>query len=246
MSGRLCPGGVDVALTWRGQLELDVAPLLPEGMPVWLRADNAYYRGKVVEFCRERGWDYSISLTDDRKRGSVLDQIEGLRESAWEDIGMREDATFATHRPRGWEEEHYVVVRRKREGGQKLLIPAYTVILVSRGDAARGAGAPAPGEAGAGECVQGAAGGTRPAPSSVPGLQGEPGVLRLRAGRADAAGGGAVRIAAEKGAAPWTATTDPVSGPRRGEAGADGQAMEAVLREEQLPPWLYRCATQLE
>ena len=45
-SGRLCPGGVDVALGWRDQLEMDVAPLLPAGTPVWLRADNAYYRGE--------------------------------------------------------------------------------------------------------------------------------------------------------------------------------------------------------
>ncbi len=69
--GRLRRGGVDVAGGWRGQLEHDVAPLLPEGAPVWLRADNAHYRGKLVAFCRERGWDYSISLADDRRRQPV-------------------------------------------------------------------------------------------------------------------------------------------------------------------------------
>ena len=133
-SGRLRRGGVDVAGGWRGQLEHDVAPLLPEGTPVWLRADNAYCRGKLVGFCRERGWDYSISLTDDRKRGPVLEVLEGLPESAWEDIGMGEQATFSLHRPEGWEEQWYVVVRKLVEGRQKVLIPAHTVILVSRND----------------------------------------------------------------------------------------------------------------
>ena len=54
-SGRLRPGGVDVAGGWRRQLDADVAPLLPAGTPVWLRADNAYYRGKLVSYCRVAG-----------------------------------------------------------------------------------------------------------------------------------------------------------------------------------------------
>ena len=44
-SGRLHPGGVDVAAGWREQLKHDVAPLLNDRHPVWLHADNAYYRG---------------------------------------------------------------------------------------------------------------------------------------------------------------------------------------------------------
>ena len=134
-SGRLRPGGVDVAGGWRRQLDRDVAPHLPAGTPVWLRADNAYYRGRLVSYCRDRGWDYSISLTDPRKRAPVLDGIDGLPESAWTDIGMGEDATLMRHRPAGWAaEQSYVVVRRCRDGRQSELIPAYTVILVSRDD----------------------------------------------------------------------------------------------------------------
>lgn len=56
-SGRLHPGGVDVAAGWREQLAHDVAPLLSDHHPVWLHADNVYYRGDLVRFCRERGWD---------------------------------------------------------------------------------------------------------------------------------------------------------------------------------------------
>ena len=133
-AGQLCPGGGRVTLNWRRQLEW-VAPMLPEGAPVWLRADNAYYKGDLVRRCAERGWDYSISLTHRQWRKPVLEQLEGLEDSAWTDIGMEEEAIFATHRPAGWDAgQHYVVVRRRTENGQGLLVPRYTVMLVSRND----------------------------------------------------------------------------------------------------------------
>ena len=54
---------------------------------------------------------------------------------AWTDIGMEEEAILAFHRPRGWHaEQTHVVVRRTERGGQRLLIPRHTVILVSRAD----------------------------------------------------------------------------------------------------------------
>ena len=134
VSGRLHPGGGDVAAGWREQLDSDVTPCLPEGTPVWLRADNAYYRGELIAYCRARGWDYSISLTHASKRAPVLDVIEGLPEHGWSDIGMGEDATLVRYRPAGWEEQSYVVIRRRRDRGQSLLLPVYTVILVSRDD----------------------------------------------------------------------------------------------------------------
>ena len=39
-SGRLHPGGGDVSGGWREQLDSDAATCLPEGAPVWLRADT--------------------------------------------------------------------------------------------------------------------------------------------------------------------------------------------------------------
>ena len=98
-SGRLPPGGGDVAGGWREQLDSDVAPCVPEGTPVWLRADNAYYRGELIACCRVRGWDYSISLTHAPKRAPALDVIEGLPEEEWTDIGLGEDATLVRYRP---------------------------------------------------------------------------------------------------------------------------------------------------
>ena len=133
-SGRLHPGGVHPAHGWRGQLEADVAPLLPEGAPVWVRADNAYYGRRFVEFCRGRGWDYSVSVTNPKWKAPVLEQVEGLPESAWEAVGPGERAILAWHRPEGWVEHPYVVVRRVPDAAQGQLFPAHTVILVSRDD----------------------------------------------------------------------------------------------------------------
>ena len=133
-AGQLCPGGGRVTLNWRTLLER-TAEVLPEGAPVWLRADNAYYKGELVRLCAGRGWDYS----HDQWRKPVLDQIEGLGDEAWTDIGMEEEAIFATHRPSRWPgEQHYVVVRRRTENGQRLLVPRHTVLLVSRNDLALG------------------------------------------------------------------------------------------------------------
>ena len=98
-SGRLHPGGGDVSGSWREQLDSDVAPCLPEGTPVWLRADNACYRGELIACCRARGRDYSIGLTHARKHAPVPDVIEGLPEEGWTDIGLGEDATLSCSIP---------------------------------------------------------------------------------------------------------------------------------------------------
>lgn len=136
-SARLHPGGVDVAGGWRGQLDHDVAPLLGAATPVWLHADNAYYRRAVIDYCLEHGWDYSISVTHDGYKRPVLEVVEDLADSAWQDIGAGERATLVYYRPQGWSREQaYVVVRRDEHGAQRQLLPAYTIILVSRDDLA--------------------------------------------------------------------------------------------------------------
>ena len=132
VSGRLNEGGVGVTLGWQEQLEKDVAPLLDSDVPVWLAMDNAYYNKEVIHYCLDQGWDYSVSLTDRCKRRPVLEQVDGLPDQAWQDIGMDESAIFAYHQPHGWRtRQAYVVIRRLYEGRQKRLQPAYTVILVS-------------------------------------------------------------------------------------------------------------------
>lgn len=134
-SGRLHPGGVEVAAGWQEQLEADVAPLFEPDTPVWLHADNAYYRRSVVEYCAVQGWEYSISVTHPGFKRPILEVVEGLPDSGWEEIGLGERATLVRHRPEGWQREHgYVVVRRYEDGPQRRLIPRDIVILVSRTD----------------------------------------------------------------------------------------------------------------
>lgn len=129
-------GGGDVAHGVKELLE-ETGSLLGEDHPVWARFDNAYYRKEVVETCHGRGWDYSISVTSETYKRPLREQLSDLEESDWEGINDdgTEHAVFLFHRPRGWkEEEAYVVIRSMYEGTQRLLLPRYTFILVSRVD----------------------------------------------------------------------------------------------------------------
>jgi hypothetical protein len=135
-SQRLFPGGSDVAEGWEEQLMWDVAPLLPEGTPVWVRMDNAYYRQGVVSYCRRHHWDYSISVTSETYKKPLRRAVEALPDTAWETIvdDGTEEAALIRHRPYGWEEESYVVVRSHYDGTQLRLMPRYLFILTSRPD----------------------------------------------------------------------------------------------------------------
>lgn len=139
VSGRLERGGTDVKGAWREQLERDVAPLLGEAAGVWLRADSAYYCHELVAYCRQRGWDYSLSVTDPRQKAPLLRIVEAVQLAEAEWVALDEDgherATLVYYRPGQWaSEEAYVVVRQDRDGDQPRLLPAWTVILVSRDD----------------------------------------------------------------------------------------------------------------
>lgn len=131
---RLHPGTTDAATGWPTLLEETAAHL--EGQTdVWLRADNAYYNGKLVSFCRAQGWDYSISVTSMTYKRPVLESLEGLPADAWEPINDHEEATLTYHRPGRWDHQAaYVVVRTWWDGDQKLTRPRHVVILCSRDD----------------------------------------------------------------------------------------------------------------
>ena len=184
VSARLNEGATDGQGDWREQLETDVAPLLAADTPVWLRADNAYYCGALAAYCRERGWDYSISVTDSRKKRPVLRMVAAmeLADQDWTplDPERREEAALVFYQPKSWkEEEAYVVVRQHR------------------------------GKQGQENAQKGPLTGTGLAPSAVQVLRGEPGVLPVRADRAVAAGAGAVPVVAGEGAAARSAAADP-------------------------------------
>ena len=137
VSGRLNPGASDVCIGWKEQLEQDTAPLIPSGMPVWARMDNAYYRKEVVEWFEDKQWDFSVSVTNSNNCRPVLDFIDGLPKDAWEPVcdDNTEEAIISHHQPAGWKQEQsYVVVRNRHDGKQWLIEPKYSVILVSRTD----------------------------------------------------------------------------------------------------------------
>ena len=85
-----------------------------------------------MTFCREQKWDHSISVTRSGRKAPVLGQLEDLRESAWEDIGLCEQAVLVRHSLDSWVEHPYVVVRKFLEGAQREMFPVQTVIPVSR------------------------------------------------------------------------------------------------------------------
>jgi hypothetical protein len=133
----LNPGGEDVAGGWRRQLEETAYLLKDMAIKVWVRVDNAYYRGEVVSFCRAMGWDYSISVTNDTYKKPLWEEVQVLADSDWEWLSddRTEQAALICHQPAGWEEmESYVVVRSFFDGNQKLLLPRYSFILVSNHD----------------------------------------------------------------------------------------------------------------
>ena len=143
VSARLNEGGTDVKGDFAEQLASDVDKLDLGAHPVWARADAAYYCKDFVTACTDRGWDYSVSVTDPNKKAPVLRVVESeeLEEADWAPLDKRgvERAVIVKYRPGTWaKEQAYVVVRRDRDGEQELLQPAYTVILVSRDDLAVG------------------------------------------------------------------------------------------------------------
>ncbi len=137
VSARLNAGGTDVRGDWQEQLDRDVAPLLTGRQLVWLRAAGAYYCKDLVSYCRRKGWEYSVSVTDPRQKAPILHLAAamGLREDEWELLNAagKERAIVVAYRPARWPEEPVcVVLRRDGDGEQRLPVPVCTVIPVSR------------------------------------------------------------------------------------------------------------------
>jgi hypothetical protein len=136
-SQRLWPGGTGVSYGWQQQLDQDIAPMIPPQTPVWLRMDNAYYQREIVDWCRERGWDFSISVTSGTYKKPLRDKVDRLLGIDWQWINddHTESAALVRHRPSGWrQEETFVVIRSDFDGTQRRLVPRHTFILVSRTD----------------------------------------------------------------------------------------------------------------
>ena len=138
VSARLNEGDRHATHGWLEQLDEDVLGLLSGESDVWIRADNAYYKGEFAEYCRAHGFDYSVSVTNPNCKDPVVDKVWDMADDQWEWINDEEQAIYAYYRPSRWKHKAtYAVIRRVVENGQKVLHPsyvyayAYTVILVS-------------------------------------------------------------------------------------------------------------------
>ncbi len=136
VSARLQAGGTDVRGDGREQLDRDAAPWLTGRQPVRLRAASAYSCKELVSYCRQRGWDDSVSVTGPCQKASILRLAAamGLREDEGEplDTAGKEQALAGAYRPtRGPEAPVCGVIRRDGDGTQRLLVPVCMVIPVS-------------------------------------------------------------------------------------------------------------------
>ncbi len=109
VSVRLNAGGTDVKGDWREQLDRDAVPWLTGRQPVGLRAASADSCQGLASYCRRRGWDASVSVTDPRQKVPLLRLAAamGLREDEGEplDAAGKERAIAMAYRPARWPEE---------------------------------------------------------------------------------------------------------------------------------------------
>jgi hypothetical protein len=105
---------------------------------VHLRSDSALYARKVVEFCEEEKWSFTITAD---QTGPLMKQIEGLRESAWKRDPKEDSLSYAevSYRPVQWARAYRYLVRRDKKSpksGQSTLFEtmsySYYVIVTNR------------------------------------------------------------------------------------------------------------------
>lgn len=89
----------------------------------------------MAEYCRERGWDFSISVTHEKFKEPLREEVSCLSEDDWQWINddRIEEAAIICHQPQGWKEmESYVVVRSWWDGAQRRLSPRHIFIDLVR------------------------------------------------------------------------------------------------------------------
>jgi len=93
---------------------------------VHLRSDSALYDKKVVEFCEQEGWSFTITAD---QTGPLIRQIEALSESAWQRDSEEESLSYGElwYQPVGWHRTYRYLVRREKKetkSGQGALFSA--------------------------------------------------------------------------------------------------------------------------
>jgi len=126
-SGNTHPGAKAVSYLKR------LAKKIPSSVEkIYLRSDSAFYNREVVEFCEEKGWEFSITAD---QTAALLRAINTLAPDAW--CQDTEDAEIAygefTYNPVKWKKGCRYLVRREREKekqGQKALFEKYSYYVV--------------------------------------------------------------------------------------------------------------------
>ena len=126
-SGNTHPGAKAVSYLRR------LAKKIPSSVEkIYLRSDSAFYNREVVEFCEEKGWEFSITAD---QTAALLRAINTLAPDAW--CQDTEDAEIAygefTYNPVKWKKGCRYLVRREREKekqGQKALFEKYSYYVV--------------------------------------------------------------------------------------------------------------------
>lgn len=108
-SGNTHPGAKAVSYLRR------LAKKIPSSVEkIYLRSDSAFYNREVVEFCEEKGWEFSITAD---QTAALLRAINALAPDAWQQD--TEDAEIAygefTYNPVKWKKECRYLVRRERQ-----------------------------------------------------------------------------------------------------------------------------------
>ncbi len=105
---------------------------------VHLRSDSALYAKKVVEFCEEEKWTFTITAD---QTAPLMKEIEGLRESAWKRDPKEDSLSYGEvwYQPVQWAHPYRYLVRREKKSsksGQSALFEAmsfsYYVIVTNR------------------------------------------------------------------------------------------------------------------
>jgi hypothetical protein len=107
---------------------------------VYLRSDSALYANKVVEFCEEEGWSFTITAD---QTGPLMKQIEVLSESAWQTDPENDSLSYGElwYQPVKWAHPYRYLIRRERKPGKsgqsalfEVMSYSYYVVVANRED----------------------------------------------------------------------------------------------------------------
>jgi len=104
---------------------------------IYLRSDSAFYNKEVVEFCEEKGWQFSITAD---QTSPLMCRVEDLADSAWKPDPGDPSLTYAEvwYQPVNWPKAFRFLVRRekKEKRAQEVLFAplaySYYVVVTNR------------------------------------------------------------------------------------------------------------------